>query len=53
MERGELPPGTPTTLLLELVTGAVLSHVLFGRGAPDDPAYAGVVVDAALRGVSG
>lgn len=27
--RGELPAGTPTTLLLELVTGAVLSHVLF------------------------
>ena len=53
VERGELPPGTPTTLLLELITGAVLSHVLFGRGAPDDPAYASVVVDAALRGVAG
>lgn len=34
IERGELAPATPTTLLLELVTGAVLSHVLFAPAAP-------------------
>ncbi|MBW0089708.1 TetR/AcrR family transcriptional regulator C-terminal ligand-binding domain-containing protein [Pseudonocardia sp. KRD-184] len=50
--RGELPEGTPTTLLLELVTGAVLSHVLFAPSGPRDPAYADVVVDAALRAVA-
>jgi AcrR family transcriptional regulator len=52
VERGELPPGTPTTLLLELVTGAVLSHVVFAPATPRDPAYADVVVDAALRAVT-
>lgn len=53
MARGELPGETPTTLLLELVTGAVLSHVLFAPAAPRaDPRYAERVVDAALRAVT-
>jgi AcrR family transcriptional regulator len=50
VERGELPAGTPTTLLLELVTGAVLSHVLFAQAPPGDDAYVerlvGTVLDA-------
>jgi AcrR family transcriptional regulator len=51
--RGELPAATPTTLLLELVTGAVLSHVLFAPAAPrTDPTYADRVVDAALRALT-
>lgn len=51
--RGELPDTIPTTLLLELVTGAVLSHVLFAPAAPrTDPGYADRVVDAALRGLT-
>lgn len=50
--RGELPAGTPTTLLLELVTGAVLSHVLFAPAVPHTPdGYAERVADHALRAV--
>lgn len=33
VRRGELPRGTPATLLLEVLSGAALSHVLFVPGA--------------------
>ena len=38
VRRGELPRGAPATLLLEVLSGAALSHVLFapGAAAPDD-----------------
>lgn len=53
--RGELPAATPTTLLLELVTGAVLSHLLFapadGRREPD-PDYAERLVSLVLSSVT-
>lgn len=52
--RGELPSATSTTLLLELVTGAVLTHSLFSPA--HDPAsargpaeHAVLVVDTVLR----
>ncbi|WP_299569513.1 TetR/AcrR family transcriptional regulator [uncultured Williamsia sp.] len=53
--RGELPTDTDITLLLEMLTGAVLSHVLFahdhGMESADDARYAGAVVDMALASV--
>lgn len=52
VERGELPAGSSATLLLEMVTGAVLSHVLFALSTPEegeDDAYAEQVVDATVR----
>ncbi|MGW5300084.1 TetR/AcrR family transcriptional regulator [Rhodococcus aetherivorans] len=53
VERGELPPAVSVTLLLEMVTGAALSHVLFSLADPgsatDDDAYARTLVDAAIR----
>ncbi|MFD6859199.1 TetR/AcrR family transcriptional regulator [Rhodococcus sp. NPDC060090] len=51
VERSELDAGTSVTLLLEIVTGAVLSHALFGLAEPapgDDDAYADLVVDVVL-----
>ncbi|MFD6895023.1 TetR/AcrR family transcriptional regulator [Rhodococcus sp. NPDC060086] len=51
VERGELDAGTSVTLLLEIVTGAVLSHALFGLSEPapgDDDAYADLIVDVVL-----
>lgn len=38
VRRGDLPRGTPATLLLEVVSGAALSHVLFvpAAAAPDE-----------------
>lgn len=54
--RGEVPTDTDITLLLEMLTGAVLSHVLFahdhGRESADDDRYVGVVVDMTLSSVS-
>jgi len=50
IERGELPARTPTTLLLEIVTGAVLSRVLFAASPPDAD-YPDAVVTLALRAV--
>lgn len=53
VQRGELPAGTPTTLLLELVTGAVLSHVLFAHADPrTDDAYVEGLVDAVLTAMT-
>ncbi|QDC13647.1 TetR/AcrR family transcriptional regulator [Rhodococcus ruber] len=59
IERGELPSGVPVSLLLEMVTGAALSHVLFSLGGPahgaedtasaGDTAYARTLVEAAVR----
>lgn len=49
--RGELPAGTPTTLVLEAVTGAVLSRALFGQGEPEDD-YPEQLVDLVLRAVT-
>lgn len=54
VDRGELPPTTSTTLLLELVTGAVLSHALFShphRSAETDasPRHSELVVETVLR----
>lgn len=56
--RGELPQSTSTTLLLELVTGAVLSHALFaqahdGSPVPDRVTHSTTVVDAVLRALAG
>ncbi|MEJ3655935.1 TetR-like C-terminal domain-containing protein [Actinomycetes bacterium KLBMP 9759] len=49
IDRGELPPGTPTTLLLEMLTGAVLSHVLFGPARPArDDGYVAELVGRVL-----
>ena len=56
-KRGELPESADTTRILELVTGAVLSHVIFShhtdadRGDTEDRAYAESLVDAVLGGV--
>ena len=55
--RGELAPDTSTTLLLELVTGAVLTHALFARahvrsGAPDRTHHSALVVDTVLRALT-
>ncbi len=52
VERGELPADTSATLLLEMVTGTVLSHALFALTTPDqgiDVEYAELVVDATIR----
>ena len=54
--RGELPATTSTTLLLELVTGAVLSHSLFSRAhdsaSASNPAeHSALVVDTVLRAI--
>lgn len=54
VERGDLPPDTSATLLLELVTGAVLSHALFALTTPEpaeDDAYAELVVETTVRGL--
>lgn len=49
IRRGELPAATPTTLLLELVTGAVLSHVLFASATRSaDDGYAERLVEVVL-----
>lgn len=51
--RGEVHAGTSVTLLLEMITGAVLGRVLFALGAPvtaaEDDEYAESIVDAAVR----
>lgn len=51
--RGEVHAGTSVTLLLEMITGAVLGRVLFALGAPvtaaEDDTYAESIVDAAVR----
>ncbi|MGV8871247.1 MAG: TetR/AcrR family transcriptional regulator [Rhodococcus sp. (in: high G+C Gram-positive bacteria)] len=52
--RGELPQGTSTTLLLELVTGAVLSRALFSQAradteTPDPTVHSTLIVDTVLR----
>ena len=55
--RGELPESADTTRILELVTGAVLSHVIFShrtdadRNRTEDRIYAEDLVDAVLGGV--
>ncbi|WP_132471432.1 TetR/AcrR family transcriptional regulator [Rhodococcus sp. SMB37] len=56
VERGELDPGTSVTLLLEIVTGAVLSHALFGLSDPapdDDDAYADRIVEVVVGALHG
>ncbi len=54
--RGELRTDASVTLLLEMVTGAVLSHVLFALGTPatpgEDEAYAEMIVDATIRALA-
>ncbi|KZF03106.1 MULTISPECIES: TetR/AcrR family transcriptional regulator [unclassified Rhodococcus (in: high G+C Gram-positive bacteria)] len=55
--RGELPEGTSTTLLLELVTGAVLARALFSQAHSGSRTTAAVdhstvVVDTVLRALS-
>ncbi len=45
--RGELPPATDTDLLLDVLTGAVLTRVRTRRG-PLDPAWLSRVVDFTL-----
>ncbi|WP_245154271.1 TetR/AcrR family transcriptional regulator [Rhodococcus sp. 1R11] len=57
-KRGELSESADTTRILELVTGAVLSHVIFShridgadRGDTEDRVYAESLVDAVLGGV--
>ncbi|MDV8020937.1 TetR/AcrR family transcriptional regulator [Rhodococcus sp. IEGM 1330] len=52
--RGELPEGTSTTLLLELVTGAILTRALFSQAHVDarksDPTHHSTrIVDTVLR----
>lgn len=52
VERGELSADTSVTLLLEMVTGAVLSHALFAIATPDeadDDEYSELIVDATMR----
>lgn len=54
--RGELPESADTTRILELVTGAVFSHVIFSHRTDSDRAetdrvYAENLVDAVLDGV--
>lgn len=54
VEREELPEGTSTTLLLELVTGAVLTHALFaqahaGSEKMDASEHSTLIVDTVLR----
>ncbi|MEE2034814.1 TetR/AcrR family transcriptional regulator [Rhodococcus chondri] len=52
VERNELPAGTSVTLLLEMVTGAVLSHALFALTTPapaDDDTYAEMLVEATVH----
>ncbi len=55
--RGELPGGTSTTLLLELVTGAVLTRALFSQArgdveTPDTTQHSTLIVDTVLRSLS-
>lgn len=55
VERGELPADTSATLLLEMVTGAVLSHALFAISTPDesdDDDYSELVVDTTMRALT-
>lgn len=52
--RGELPSETSTTLLLELVTGAVLTRALFSQArgdaeVPDAIQHSTLIVDTVLR----
>nr|WP_256978850.1 MULTISPECIES: TetR/AcrR family transcriptional regulator [unclassified Rhodococcus (in: high G+C Gram-positive bacteria)] len=53
-ERGEAPKSTDTTRILDLVTGAVLSHVIFShrqvadQTAENDRVYAESMVDTVL-----
>jgi|SRR5580692_2742857 AcrR family transcriptional regulator len=49
MKRGELPPGTDTTLLLELLVAPVV-HRFFILHAPTDDAFLARVVDTVLAG---
>lgn len=54
--RGELPESADTTRILELVTGAVLSHVIFSHRtdadrAKTDRVYAENLVEAVLGGI--
>jgi AcrR family transcriptional regulator len=58
VSRGELPEHVRTTLLLEMLTGAVLSRVLFAHDATEAPsaataddAYIDGLVDAVLASV--
>lgn len=55
--RGELPSETSTTLLLELVTGAVLTRALFAQaradaGMPDSLQHSTLIVDTVLRSLT-
>ncbi|MFZ2176414.1 MAG: TetR/AcrR family transcriptional regulator [Rhodococcus sp. (in: high G+C Gram-positive bacteria)] len=56
--RGELPVGASATLILEMVTGAVLSHVLFALDVPrgddgrEDEKYAQTLVDSVIKSMS-
>ncbi|MEO7079407.1 TetR/AcrR family transcriptional regulator [Rhodococcus sp. BP22] len=55
--RGELPSETSTTLLLELVTGAVLTRALFAQaradaGIPDSLQHSTLIVDTVLRSLT-
>ena len=55
--RGELATATSTTLVLELVTGAILAHALFSHAhrateAPDGARHSTVVVDTVLRALT-
>ncbi|MFC4951157.1 TetR/AcrR family transcriptional regulator [Pseudonocardia sp. GCM10023141] len=55
VSRGELPATTPVTMLLELVSGAVLSHVLFapvGARPEPDPGYAERLVSLVLSALA-
>ncbi|OZC51595.1 TetR family transcriptional regulator [Rhodococcus sp. WWJCD1] len=57
VERGELPAGTSTTLLLELVTGAVLTHALFSQAhagpvKSNGTAHSVLIVDTVLRSMT-
>lgn len=54
--RGELPAETDITLLLEMLTGAILSHALFAHDRRADPVgderYVDAVVATTLASVS-
>lgn len=56
IDRGELPATTNITILLEMLTGAALSHILFSHkviGPPgSDAAYVEHLVDMVLTGAT-
>jgi AcrR family transcriptional regulator len=49
--RGELPPGTDRSFLIDTVRGAVLFRTLLHRNGRLDAAYARELIDAVLHGV--